>query len=193
MLAPGREGMRLLAVCEPDKLTNVLRYVFDEAEFLSAYGVRSLSRYHDAQPLRLDLGGKPVGVDYEPGESTTAIFGGNSNWRGPVWFPVNHLMVSALRRYHAALGDDFVIECPTGSGQPLTLAELADDLTQRLIALFLPDTDGRRPAAGRETWPADLLWFHEYFHGDTGAGLGASHQAGWTALVADLIIGLRGR
>src|SRR5205085_10162956 len=138
VLEPGRDGLRLLAVCEPDKLARVLGYVSAEDEFLSAYGVRSLSRYHAQNPLRLDLGGQPVGVDYEPGESTTALFGGNSNWRGPVWFPVNHLLVSALRRYHVALGADFRVEHPLGSGRQLTLAEVADDLTQRLIGVYLP-------------------------------------------------------
>jgi hypothetical protein len=134
------------------------------------------------------LGGQEFGVDYEPGESTTGLFGGNSNWRGPVWFPTNHLLVSALRRYHQALGDEFRVEHPQGSGQLHTLREVADDIARRLISLFLPDADGQRPAAGSCVWPEELLWFNEYFHGDNGCGLGASHQTGWTALVADLII-----
>jgi hypothetical protein len=193
VLEPGRERLRLLAVCEPDKLSRVLGYVCAEEEFLSAYGVRSLSRFHLQHPLRLDLGGQQVGVGYEPGESSTGLFGGNSNWRGPVWFPVNHLLVSALRRYQHALGDGFTVEHPRGSGAQCTLGEIADDLTRRLIALYLPMADGRRPAAGRVAWPEELVWFHEYFHGDSGEGLGASHQTGWTALIADLIVGRHGQ
>ncbi|MFL6239619.1 MAG: MGH1-like glycoside hydrolase domain-containing protein [Actinomycetes bacterium] len=193
VLAVGRKDRRLLAVCDPDKLVRVLSYVSAPTEFLSPHGVRALSQFHRDHPLRLDVGGVEIGVDYEPGESTTGLFGGNSNWRGPVWFPMNRLLVSALHRYHDALGDDFHVEHPVGSGQQVTLSHVADDVAQRLIALFVPDSVGRRPAAGATSWPEDLLWFHEYFHGDTGAGLGASHQSGWTALVADLIITMHSR
>ena len=190
VVTPGDGGQRLLAVCDPDKLRRLLAYVSDTEEFLSKYGIRALSRYHKDHPLRLDLGGQQIGVDYEPGESSTGLFGGNSNWRGPVWFPANRLLVSALRRYHHALGDQFLVEHPRGSGRQLTLQEVADDVTGRLVSLFVSDR-GSPPAAGGKTWPDGLLWFHEYFHGDTGAGLGASHQTGWTALVADLIVGMR--
>ena len=162
--------------------------MLDEREFLSPYGVRALSRFHRDHPLRIDLGGHQVGVDYEPGESTTGLFGGNSNWRGPIWFPMNYLLVLGLQRYHSALGEDFRVEHPRGSGALRNLQEVADDVTGRLISLFVPDQTGRRPADGRGDWPDGLLWFNEYFHGDNGAGLGASHQTGWTALVADLII-----
>jgi hypothetical protein len=193
VLATAQEGQRLLAVCEPDKLIRVLGYLSAEDEFLSPYGVRALSQYHRDHPLRVDLGGHQVGVDYEPGESTTGLFGGNSNWRGPVWFPMNYLLVLALQRYHAALGDAFHVEHPCGSGRQLSLQQVAADVTDRLIALFVPDSDGRCPADGAGTWPDGLLWFNEYFHGDTGAGLGASHQTGWTALVADLIIDRQSR
>jgi hypothetical protein len=188
VLAPGTGAQRLLAVCDPDKLVRLLHYVSDTREFLSPHGVRALSRIHREHPLRMDLGGHEIGVDYEPGESESGLFGGNSNWRGPVWFPMNQLLVSALRRYHTALGDDFRIEHPRGSGVHMHLGEVADEITQRLIGLFRVGSDGVRPAAGTRRWPHDLLWFHEYFHGDSGAGLGASHQTGWTALVADLII-----
>jgi hypothetical protein len=189
----GSEG-RLLAIASPERLDRVLRRVLDETELLSPHGVRALSAMHRDQPFEVDLGGMRFAVDYEPGESTTGLFGGNSNWRGPVWFPVNYLVIEAVRRYARFFGDDHRVECPTGSGTFMTLAEVADELSRRLIALFREDADGRRPCFGdvermqRDPAWHDNLLFHEYFHGDSGAGLGASHQTGWTGLVADLIV-----
>ena len=189
----GQEDCRLLSVVSPQRLRRILRYVLSEDEFLSPFGVRALSRYHLENPLRVDLDGVMAQVDYEPAESTSGLFGGNSNWRGPVWFPLNHLLVERLSRFHDFCGDRFTVECPTGSVGEYTLAQVADDLASRLIGLFL-DTDGRRAVFGTQelfqtdpTWH-DLIPFHEYFHGDSGVGLGASHQTGWTGLVADLII-----
>jgi hypothetical protein len=189
------DGMHLLSVPTPEQLVRILALMLDEDEFLSPYGLRSLSAYHREHPLCVDLGsGVTARLDYEPAESQTGLFGGNSNWRGPVWFPVNYLAIEALRRYDACLGDDFTVELPTGSGNKVTLAEVAEDLRRRLINLFLDDGSGSRaafgPAAKFQSDPRwhDLLQFNEYFHGDTGAGLGASHQTGWTALVLDLIL-----
>jgi hypothetical protein len=196
---PGRQESYLLSVATPEQLRRVLARMLDTREFLSPHGVRSLSRFHQDHPLHLDLGGGTASLDYEPGESTSGLFGGNSNWRGPVWFPINYLLVRALRRFHAYLGDGFQVECPTGSGNLLTLEEVADELAGRLVRVFLNDGCGQRPVFGaRELFQRDPAWhdllpFHEYFHGDTGAGLGASHQTGWTGLVANLIVerGLR--
>jgi hypothetical protein len=194
---PGPGGQLLLSVASPQQLVRVLSRCLDPGELLSDHGVRSMSRYHLAHPFTLDLGGDPATVDYEPGESTTALFGGNSNWRGPVWFPVNFLLVEALRRYHRFFGPTLTVEHPHGSGRRATLDEVADDLARRLVSIFLPDADGRRPLFGScelmqrgADWKDNLL-FHEYFHGDTGAGLGASHQTGWTGLVLALIAGRR--
>jgi hypothetical protein len=178
----------LLSVLEPDQLRRLLTRMFDENEFFSAHGIRAVSAYHRDHPFEFDFAGQQFRVDYEPGESSTGLFGGNSNWRGPVWMPLNALLVEALRRFDRHLGADFVVEVPTGSGRELTLAAAADELSDRLVSLFVPDAAGQVPAAGKRSWPAGLLWFHEYFHGDTGEGLGASHQTGWTALVAHLIL-----
>jgi hypothetical protein len=188
----GSEG-RLLSVVPPERLSRILGVMLDENEFLSPHGLRALSAGHRQDPFSVDLAGMQYSVDYEPAESTTGLFGGNSNWRGPVWFPVNHLLVEAVDRFARFYGDDFAVECPTGSGQQLTLRQIADELAGRLISTFLDDADGRRPAFGpaeklqRDPALHDRLLFNEYFHGDTGAGLGASHQTGWTGLVADLI------
>jgi hypothetical protein len=186
--------MHMLAVPTPEQLTRILDRVLDESEFLSPYGLRSLSAYHRDHPLDVPLGNGAVArLDYEPAESTSGLFGGNSNWRGPVWFPVNYLAIEALRRYHMSLGDEFTVELPTGSGNKMTLLDVAEDLRRRLIGLFL-DESGRRPIYGDtakfQNDPAwhDQILFNEYFHGDNGAGLGASHQTGWTALVLDLIL-----
>ena len=177
----------VLSVLPPDRLVRVLAAVLDEQEFLSPHGLRSLSKRHAEQPFVLDLGAGPLPpVRYEPAESRSGLFGGNSNWRGPVWFPVNHLVITALRRA-ARAHPELRVELPTGSGQRVGLDVAADELAQRLIGLFLPGPDGI-PAAGHRDWPADRLWFHEYFSGDTGEGLGASHQTGWTGLVADLLL-----
>jgi hypothetical protein len=183
---------RLLSTVGRDRLLRVLRFMLDEQEFLSPYGVRSLSKFHQGHPYRLTLDGTEHAVDYEPGESTSSLFGGNSNWRGPVWFPLNYLLIESLQKFHYYYGDEFKVECPTGSGQMRTLWEVAGELSRRLIHLFLR-AKGRRPIYADiellQTDPnwRDLVLFHEYFHGDTGAGLGASHQTGWTALVAKLI------
>jgi len=168
--------------------------MLDETEFLSPHGIRSLSRYHLEHPLEVSIGGVVARVDYEPAESTSGSFGGNSNWRGPVWFPVNFVLIDCLRRYARYLGDDFTVEVPTGSGNAMSLDAVADALSDRLISIFLIDEHGRRPCYGDTArFQNDLSWrdhvmFHEYFHGDTGAGLGASHQTGWTGLVVNLIL-----
>lgn len=183
-------GERLLiSIVNPARLQRILQRMLDSAEFLSPYGVRSLSRYHQEHPTSLRLDGRVHVIDYEPGESTTALFGGNSNWRGPVWMPVNYLVIEALQRFDFYLGDDFKVEMPTGSGRLLSLWEVASELAERLTAIFLRDASGQRPFAGRDPRvPSDdPVLFHEYFHGDTGKGLGASHQTGWTALVAKLL------
>ena len=186
---------RLLAIPTQERLKRVLRYLLDENEFLSPYGIRSLSRIHRDQPYIFRLDGQEHRVDYEPGESATHLFGGNSNWRGPVWLPINYLLIEALERYHHYYGDGLQVECPTGSGKMLNLQQVADDLRCRLARLFLRDAHGRRPCHGDDRRYAedphwrDLVLFHEYFHGETGRGLGASHQTGWTALVTRLLEG----
>jgi hypothetical protein len=191
----GQPGQRrlLVGVIGQDRVRRLCRALFDPAEFLSPHGLRSLSAYHREHPYVLDVEGVRAGIDYEPAESTTAMFGGNSNWRGPVWFPLNYLVATALERVHEFFGDEFTIEYPTGSGNKVTLDVVAADFWERLVAIFLADRDGRRPCFGdverMQTDPRwrDNLLFHEYFHGDNGAGLGASHQTGWTGLVADVI------
>jgi hypothetical protein len=189
---PGH-GHRLLAIPSRERLERVLRYMLDENEFLSPHGVRSLSKWHGAHPFSFSVNGEQHVVAYTPGEGASRMFGGNSNWRGPVWFPMNYLLVEALERYHHFYGDELKVECPTGSGRLLTLREVAGELTRRLTSLFLPDAGGRRPCYGDDprfrSDPAwrDLVLFHEYFDGDTGRGLGASHQTGWTALVLRLL------
>jgi hypothetical protein len=194
----GRDGAHLLSVVSLSRLPRILARVFDEAQFLAPTGVRSLSKAHEGHPFELVLGGFRAAVYYEPADSRSGLFGGNSNWRGPVWFPVNHLLVEALRRFGDWTQDGVTVEVPTGSGRRLTLAEAADDLAGRLVSTFLPGPDGVRPFA-RASWhrmPAawrDRIAFHEFFHGDTGAGLGASHQTGWTALVVDLLETLAAR
>jgi hypothetical protein len=190
-----RDGVqgRLLSVVPPERLARLLAVMLDEAEFLSPHGVRALSARHRDEPFTVDLAGIRYTVDYEPAESTTDLFGGNSNWRGPVWFPVNYLLVEGVQRFADFYGDDVRVECPKGSGRDVTLGAIVDELTHRLVGAFLDGPDGRRPAFGSahklQTDPTlhNRLLFHEYFHGDTGAGLGASHQTGWTGLVANLI------
>jgi hypothetical protein len=189
---PGQQRL-LLSLCGPDRLQRLFAKAFDENEFLSPHGLRALSAYHREHPYQLDVEGISASIDYEPAESTTAMFGGNSNWRGPVWFPLNYLMVSVLERYHRFFGDDFTIEYPTGSGRQLPLDQVAADLQDRLISIFTNDPDGRRPCfGGTERMQADPAWhdnliFSEYFHGDNGAAIGAFHQTGWTGVVADMI------
>jgi hypothetical protein len=189
---PGVGERRLFALCRGHRMKRLLRRALDPEEFLSDYGVRSLSRYHARQPYTLRVDGHDYLVRYEPGESETGVFGGNSNWRGPVWFPVNYLLIESLQKYHHYYGDDFKVECPTGSGRLLTLRQIADELSRRLIGLFVSGPAGRPSAGACARFQHDPHWrdyilFYEYFHGDTGAGLGASHQTGWTALVAKLI------
>ncbi|MFZ5862656.1 MAG: MGH1-like glycoside hydrolase domain-containing protein [Nitrospirota bacterium] len=190
---PGVGKRRLLSIVSATKLRRILRRMLDETEFLSPYGVRSLSRVYGDDPYVLRVNGHERVVRYEPAESGDGLFGGNSNWRGPVWFPVNFLIIESLQKFHHYLGDGFAVECPTGSGRLMTLEQVATEISRRLVALFLPDHAGRRPvhglAAHRYTDPhwRDHLPFHEYFHGDHGAGIGASHQTGWTGLVAKLV------
>jgi hypothetical protein len=185
-------GHRLLAIPSRERLVRVLRYLLDESEFLSDYGVRALSRFHQDHPFLLDVDHVQHRVDYVPGESNTGLFGGNSNWRGPIWFPVNYLLIEALERYHHFYGDTIQVECPTGSGKLMDLKQVAKEISRRLTRLFLKDERGRRafwgdhPYADDPHW-RDLILFHEHFHGDTGRGIGACHQTGWTALIANLI------
>jgi Glycosyl hydrolase family 63 C-terminal domain len=189
----GMGERRLLSIVNPDQLRRVLRFMLDESEFLSPYGLRALSRAHRDEPYRLPVNGMEHRVDYEPAESSTALFGGNSNWRGPIWFPVNYLLIESLQKFHHYLGDDFKVECPTGSGHFMTLWDVAAELSRRLARIFLTDERGVRPVHGPNNpyvddphW-RDLVLFYEYFHGDDGSGIGASHQTGWTGLVGKLL------
>ncbi|HMC77754.1 MAG TPA: hypothetical protein VKH34_11495 [Vicinamibacterales bacterium] len=192
MEAPGESQRLLLSIVDAGQLRKILATMLDEREFLSPFGIRALSRAHRDQPYVFPLDGQEFSVDYEPAESTNALFGGNSNWRGPIWFPANYLLIESLQKYHYYFGDDFKVECPTGSGQMLNLWEVATEISRRLSSIFLK-RDGRRPVyGGIERFQCDPHWrdlvlFHEYFHGDTGQGLGASHQTGWTAVVAKLL------
>ncbi len=184
----------LLAVAPKERLVRVLRYLLDEDEFLSPHGLRSVSKYHEKHPFVFRADGQELRLEYTPGESNTYLFGGNSNWRGPIWFPINYLLVEALERYHEFFGDGLKVELPTGSGQHATLRDAALEIERRLGRIFLPDANGRRPCHGDDPRYAkdphfkDLLLFHEYFHGDTGLGLGANHQTGWTALVIRCLV-----
>jgi hypothetical protein len=190
---PGLGERRLLALVRGHRMKRLLKRMLDPDEFLSEYGIRAISRIHLAHPYRLDLDGASYEVRYEPGESSTGLFGGNSNWRGPIWFPINYLLVEAIQKFHHYYGDDFLVEYPTGSGEKLTLWQVAAEISRRLEAIFLRGPDGRRPVLGNvELFQSDPHWrnlvpFHEYFHGDTGRGVGASHQTGWTGLVAKLL------
>jgi hypothetical protein len=193
MRTAGRGERRLLSVVDRGRLQRILQVMLDESEFLSPHGIRAVSRRHHDEPYVLHVNGHEHRVAYEPGESSTGLFGGNSNWRGPVWFPVNFLLVEALQKFHHYYGDDLVVESPRGSGRMMNLSEAAADLARRLTSLFLVDGAGRRPVFGaqelfaRDPFWRDLIPFHEYFDGDTGRGVGASHQTGWTALVATLL------
>jgi hypothetical protein len=193
MHTPGAGDRRLMSIVDSDQLRRILRIMLDEREFLSPYGVRALSLVHREHPYILRANGMEYRVDYEPAESTTGLFGGNSNWRGPVWFPVNLLLIESLQRFHHYFGDDFKVECPTGSGNLMTLWEVAAELSRRVTRIFLKGPDDRRPVHGGNrlyhedpNW-RDLVLFYEYFHGDNGSGLGASHQTGWTGIVAKLL------
>ena len=193
MRTPGAQERRLVSLVRADRLRRVLKYMLDENEFLSPYGIRALSRVHRDHPYVLPFNGHEYRVDYEPAESTTGLFGGNSNWRGPIWFPLNYLIIESLQKFHYYFGDSFKIECPTGSGQMMDLGQVAAEISRRLSHIFLRDADGRRPVFGGvekfQTDPnwRDMILFYEYFHGDNGAGIGASHQTGWTGLVAKLL------
>ena len=193
MRSEGIGERRLLSIANQDQLRRILKYMLDEGEFLSPYGIRALSRFHHENPYSLRVNGAEHRVDYEPGESSTGIFGGNSNWRGPIWFPVNFLLVESLQKFHHYLGDDFKVEFPTGSGNMKTLWDVAGELSRRMTNIFLRDEKGHRPVFGNlekfQTDPhwRDLVLFHEYFHGDSGSGVGASHQTGWTGVVTKLM------
>jgi len=190
---PGVGRRRLLSMLRGHRMKCLLQRMLDENEFLSEHGVRALSRVHLKQPFRFDVGGHEHTVRYAPAESDSDLFGGNSNWRGPVWMPINYMIIESLQRFHDYYGDDFQVECPVGSGKQMTILDVAEDLTRRLIGLFLRSDDGHRPVFGRsaklqnDPWFRDHLLFYEYFDGDNGRGVGASHQTGWTALVAELI------
>jgi hypothetical protein len=196
LTGPGHFGVAergLIALINEERLRRILSKMLDEAEFLSPYGIRSLSRFHERHPYVIHVHGQEYRVDYLPAESNTGMFGGNSNWRGPVWMPVNVILIRALLSFYLYYGDSFKIECPTGSGHLLNLFEVAKEISDRLSRLFLRDERGRRAVyGGTEKFQADPHWrdhilFYEYFHGDNGAGLGASHQTGWTGVVAKLI------
>ena len=193
MRTQGAGERRLLSIADGDQLRSILKYMLDECEFLSPYGIRSLSQFHQESPYALRVNGTEHRVDYEPGESSSGLFGGNSNWRGPVWFPVNFLLVESLQKFHHYLGNDFKVEFPTGSGNMKTLWDVAGELSRRVTSIFLRDEKGRRPVFGNidkfQTDPhwRDLMLFHEYFHGDSGSGVGASHQTGWTGVVTKLM------
>ena len=189
-VATGHGGRRLTAVLNEAKLRRVLTTMLDEKEFLSPYGIRALSRHHAEHPYVFSIAGHEYRVSYLPAESDTDMFGGNSNWRGPIWMPVNMLIVRALMQYYLYYGDRFTIECPTGSGRHMTLYQVAEEISNRLGNIFLRDMNGRRPVYGgtrrfqEDPHWRDLILFYEYFHGDNGAGLGASHQTGWTGVIA---------
>ncbi|MEW6131409.1 MAG: glucosidase [Acidobacteriota bacterium] len=193
MRTQGRHERRLLAIVDQDRLRRVLKIMLDEKEFLSPHGIRALSRFHHDHPYSLYVNGEEYRVAYEPAESSTGLFGGNSNWRGPIWMPVNYLIIESLQRFHHYLGPNFKVECPTGSGNMMNLWEVAAEIGNRLNQIFLRDSQGKRPVfGGQEKFQSDphwkdYLWFYEYFHGDNGAGIGASHQTGWTGLVAKLL------
>ena len=190
---PGLGERRLLSLMRGHRMKKLYKRMLDESEFLSDYGIRSMSRIHKDKPFVFNAGGVEYRVTYQPAESDTMMFGGNSNWRGPIWFPINYLIIESMQKFHHYYGDDFKIECPTGSGKYITILEAADELTRRLMRIFLKDENGFRPVFGyhekiqRDPHFRDYVLFHEYFHGDSGSGVGASHQTGWTGLVAKLL------
>jgi hypothetical protein len=191
--AEGVNARRLLAIVNRDRLIKTLKPMLDENEFLSEYGIRSVSKFHQENPYKFHVNGQTHTISYQPAESESGLFGGNSNWRGPIWFPINYLLIESLQKFNHFYGDSLKVECPTGSGQMLTLGEVATELSHRLVKMFLRNGDGDRPIYGglktfqKDPHWQDLILFNEYFHGDNGAGLGASHQTGWTGLVAKLI------
>ena len=186
------EDELLLSFVSPERLTRILERVLDESEFLSPHGIRGISKEYQDNPFSMDVDGTWLTEQYQPAESADSAFGGNSNWRGPVWFPINFLLIETLQKYHEFLGDDYTIEFPTHSGQQKSLKEVADELGNRLVSIFEKDKEGKRPVfGGIDAFQNDPNWDHllyyEYFHGDNGAGLGASHQTGWTGLVAEVL------
>lgn len=202
---PGRGNRRLLSLLRGHRMKRLLNRMLDESEFLSDYGIRALSKFHEAHPFQLHCGGPNAGcegdtltVDYQPAESTTSMFGGNSNWRGPIWFPMNYLVIESLQKFHHYYGDDFKVECPVGSQNKLTIEQVADEVSRRLAGIFRKDDSGHRavyrhhPRMNTDPHFQDHILFYEYFHGDTGRGVGASHQTGWTALIAKLLQPKRG-
>jgi hypothetical protein len=184
---------RLLSLLRGHRMKCLLRRLLDESEFLSDFGVRALSKVHEREPYRFRCDNQVMEVAYCPGESKSELFGGNSNWRGPIWMPVNFLLIESLQKFHHYYGDDFKLECPARSGKFLTILEVAEELSRRLQRIFLRDENGRRAVFGRnekfqnDPHFRDYIFFHEYFHGDNGRGVGASHQTGWTGLIAKLI------
>ena len=191
--AEGEHSRRLLAIVNRERLIKTLKPMLDETEFLSEYGIRSVSKFHQENPYKFHVNGQTHTISYQPAESESGLFGGNSNWRGPIWFPINYLLIESLQKFNHYFGDSLKVECPTGSGQMMNLGEVATELSQRLVKMFLRNRDGERPIyGGLKTFQQDPHWrdlilYNEYFHGDNGAGLGASHQTGWSGLVAKLI------
>jgi hypothetical protein len=189
----GYAGRRLMSTCSKPKIERILHYMLDENEFLGPYGIRSLSKYHLEHPFIFHVNGQEYKVQYLPAESDTGMFGGNSNWRGPVWMPMNGLLIRALLNLYQFYGNDFKVQCPTGSGKNMTLYEVAKELGRRLSSIFLRDARGKRPVYGgtkkfqEDPYWKDYILFYEYFHGDNGAGLGASHQTGWTGIIARVL------
>lgn len=190
---PGGGVRQLLSVVSREQLPGILRYLLDEQEFLSPHGIRAVSRFHLDHPYILSVDGMEHRVEYEPAESSSGLFGGNSNWRGPVWFPVNYLLIESLQKFHRFYGEQVRVPCPSNGGTPMTLGEVTADLSRRLSRIFLRGPDGRRPVHGgaarfsEDPYWRNLVLFYEYFHGDNGAGIGASRQTGWTGLVAKLL------
>jgi hypothetical protein len=195
MVVPGANNNVLLALVREQQLRRILAYMLDEEEFLSPFGVRSVSRYHRDHPVVLQLDKQEFRLDYEPGEAISNLYGGNSNWRGPIWMPMNFLILHALEQYHCYFGERFVVECPTGSGVKMNLDQVARELARRLSQIFLLNKSGRRavlgpnPLFGDRHW-RDLVLFHEYFHAETGRGCGASHQTGWSGLIAPILMAM---
>jgi len=189
----GAEDRGIIALVNEERLRRILSILLDEQEFLSPYGIRSLSKYHEKHPYSFFVGSQEYKVSYLPADSDSGMFGGNSNWRGPIWMPINTLLIRALLQYYLYYGDNFKIECPTGSGKWMNLFEVAHEIQRRLSQIFLKDANGKRPVFGNnETFQNDPDWednllFYEYFHGDTGEGIGASHQTGWTGMIGKLI------
>jgi hypothetical protein len=187
----------LLSMVNKEKLSFLFNKILDESEFLSGGGIRALSKFYEKNPYTLNYGGNSYSIQYDPGDSTSDMFGGNSNWRGPVWMPVNFLLINAIKIFGSFYQDDLKIECPTGSGKLLPLTEVAKEITRRLLHIFEKNDQNERPVNGPYNWfykkeeNKDLVLFHEYFHGDTLRGLGASHQTGWTGLIANLILDLK--